>query len=160
MTSHNLAITGTVTIAPWLRTSKAGKNYCNFTIMTKTGLTDCVAFGNNAIMLDSRAKLGIEVVVSGTMKDSKLFVESWSIPSLEPTTAAQKGLNPTPKLVDEPKTEIDLLMDALGAGYVNRRFKEVFEGRKLTSLGSFPLQKYHDLILELTQLAHSKEDGR
>lgn len=115
-----LALAGVITIPPQLKTSKAGKDYCEMTIMdTHQKYQSAIAFGDNAKAISQLCMMGTKATFSGEMKDNKFIVRSFSIEGIKSPELPRnnKPEEPTP-------TAVELLMDKLGPAYVSRRIRE------------------------------------
>lgn len=126
----------------------------NFMIVDTRGTDNQImAFGDKAKEIEA-LPLHTDIIVSGQMKEGKLFMNSYSLNG-EGTKLLGKG---TKRHMPEPhRTYLDDLMDVLTPKYVDDKFRAWAKGRTLFDLTKkFPHDEYKLLIDELTFEADKK----
>jgi hypothetical protein len=154
------AITGKVTMAPWLMVSSKGLPYCKFTLLTpkdKAITCLCITKAGNGLAARAEADLVLDaqvLVIGNTGENGTFFVSSYEVRGKAGET---KAISNPRKVVY--KNDVEDIMDALGPEYVTKRLRE-FLGRKPTdtkvtkNLFTFSVPAYKALIQELRKEAN------
>jgi hypothetical protein len=157
MSFNSSSIVGTLTICPWLKTSKSGTDWCEFTVLDKASKPiTCMAFKNVAISICNDAKIDDKLILQGSMKDGKFMVNGFSFSNKETTSTIAKL-----KAVDAEKTPVDMLMDLLTPAYVSERIRDVLFTDQARTLFNFDNTRFKALLSELWDEAAQKDmDGQ
>lgn len=149
---------GRVSVCPWYKISKAGNGYCEFTLLdAHEKAQHCIAFDrapfNLAKKLSDEVVLDSKITVQGSIKDGKLFVSSFILIEKLNEVHGRKF-----KAKEIEHTPMEVLMDKLGASYVNEKLKQFFKNTDIMSVyKTFPLEPYHELMKTLWDEAALKE---